>query len=125
MLSLGRLIKRYSLALRLSSTTIIRKEENYTVTFKKEGYDAHSATIKRGLDGWYILGNLVFGGVIGYLIVDPATGAMWKLEEKVSVYLKSQVSSLNSNQQTLKIVLLSDVPKHLVGEMVPINLKAN
>lgn len=30
------------------------------------------------MNGWYI-GNLLFGGIIGLLIVDPATGAMWTL----------------------------------------------
>ncbi|MDB9742023.1 hypothetical protein OAB00_04160 [Akkermansiaceae bacterium] len=35
------------------------------------------------LDGWYI-GNLLFGGVIGGLI-DPITGAMWKLPKTVFV----------------------------------------
>ena len=32
------------------------------------------------LNGWYI-GNVVFGGLIGLLIVDPETGAMWRLDE--------------------------------------------
>lgn len=36
------------------------------------------------LNGWYI-GNIVFGGLIGLLIVDPATGAMWRLPEVVMV----------------------------------------
>lgn len=36
------------------------------------------------LNGWYF-GNILFGGLIGMLIVDPATGAMWKLPESVHV----------------------------------------
>lgn len=36
------------------------------------------------LNGWYV-GNVVFGGLIGLLIVDPATGAMWKLPEMVQL----------------------------------------
>lgn len=36
------------------------------------------------LNGWYA-GNLIFGGLIGLLIVDPATGAMWKLPPHVMV----------------------------------------
>lgn len=38
-------------------------------------------TLHAGLDGWYI-GNLVFGGLLGFLIIDPLTGAMWRLPEK-------------------------------------------
>ena len=33
----------------------------------------------------HLLGNLVFGGLIGYIIVDPLTGAMWKLDERFVV----------------------------------------
>jgi len=36
---------------------------------------------------WYI-GNLLFGGVLGMVIVDPLTGSMWRFEEKdISVKL--------------------------------------
>jgi len=30
--------------------------------------------------GWYIAGNILVGGLIGWFIVDPITGAMWNLE---------------------------------------------
>lgn len=32
------------------------------------------------MDGWYV-GNIIFGGLIGLLLVDPITGAMWKLPD--------------------------------------------
>ena len=63
--------------------------KNYTVTFSKDGYPNHTAEIKRSVDGWYILGNLMFGGLIGWLIVDPATGAMWSLEQDVFIDLST------------------------------------
>lgn len=52
----------------------------YTFTFKQEGYP--DVVKERGayLNAWY-LGNIIFGGLIGILIVDPATGAMWRLDE--------------------------------------------
>lgn len=53
--------------------------QEYTVKFTKPGYEDQTATIGAGLNGWYI-GNLLFGGLIGMLAVDPATGAMWTLE---------------------------------------------
>ena len=40
--------------------------------------------LNASMDGWYV-GNILFGGLIGMLIVDPATGAMWKLPEQVSI----------------------------------------
>ena len=34
-------------------------------------------------NGWYIGGNLLLGGLIGYLIIDPLTGAMYTLEPEM------------------------------------------
>lgn len=51
----------------------------YTVAFEKDGFVTSSMPMNSHLNGWY-WGNIVFGGLIGMLIVDPATGAMWKLD---------------------------------------------
>lgn len=59
----------------------------YTVGFSKEGHEAAQATLDSRLNGWY-WGNLVFGGLIGLLAVDPATGAMWRLDERVGQVLE-------------------------------------
>ncbi|MHC8411033.1 peptidase associated/transthyretin-like domain-containing protein [Pseudomonas sp. Hz4] len=56
------------------------KGEAYTITFKKEGYADANATLETSMSGWY-WGNIVFGGLIGMLVVDPLTGAMYKLPE--------------------------------------------
>lgn len=55
---------------------------NYSFQFEKEGCFPASTSLSAGMDGWYI-GNILFGGLIGILIVDPATGAMWKLDDTV------------------------------------------
>ena len=52
----------------------------YDVAISKDGYVTKRVAITASFNGWYI-GNLVFGGVIGFLIVDPATGAMYKLKD--------------------------------------------
>ena len=90
------------------------KGENYTVSFKKEGYDIYTTQIKRGVDGWYWAGNLFFGGLVGWFIVDPLTGAMWTLKD-VNVYLNLQPSSAKIN-----IVTVDNVPDHLRSKMVRI-----
>ncbi|KAF2391963.1 MULTISPECIES: hypothetical protein [Pseudomonas] len=56
------------------------KSESYTVTFQKEGYAQTTVPLKSSVSGWY-WGNLLFGGLIGMLIVDPLTGAMYTLPE--------------------------------------------
>ncbi len=51
--------------------------KDYTVTFSKEGMSTASTTSRSHANGWYIAGNLAFGGLIGYLAVDPFNGGMW------------------------------------------------
>jgi len=52
----------------------------YTFTFEKDGYYGDVQKRTAQMDGWY-WGNLIFGGILGLLIIDPATGAMFELDE--------------------------------------------
>jgi hypothetical protein len=62
----------------------------YRVVIEKQGFATREVIVDSNANGWYIGGNLVFGGLIGWLIVDPATGAMWTLDpDQVSVDLQS------------------------------------
>lgn len=62
-------------------------KERYTLNFKSP--KAFTTTIEASLDGWYI-GNIFFGWVLGALVVDPLTGAMWKLPSNVKVDLNAE-----------------------------------
>jgi hypothetical protein len=62
------------------------KPAYYTFLFEKEGYTSSTVDAKATFNGWYV-GNLVFGGLIGILIVDPLTGAMWTMQERVTTNL--------------------------------------
>ncbi|HEX8541086.1 MAG TPA: hypothetical protein VF671_05220 [Pseudomonas sp.] len=57
--------------------------EKYTVNYRKEGYLSKTEMLDTGMNGWY-WGNIVFGGLIGMLIVDPLTGAMYRLPEGIN-----------------------------------------
>jgi len=57
--------------------------EKYTVSYRKDGYVPNSETLNTRMNGWY-WGNIVFGGLIGMLIVDPLTGAMYRLPEGIN-----------------------------------------
>ena len=59
---------------------------NYTVAFSKEGYEGQTNIISPSVDGWYVA-NILFGGIIGLLIIDPATGAMYKLPESSAAHM--------------------------------------
>ncbi|MDB6124832.1 MAG: hypothetical protein JWQ71_3825 [Pedosphaera sp.] len=52
--------------------------ERYKVVFEAPGYYPATRYIDSQINGWY-LGNIFFGGVIGLLVVDPMTGAMYTL----------------------------------------------
>lgn len=89
----------------------------YRAVVEKEGYESNDIKIEGRLNGWYLGGNLLFGGLIGWLIVDPATGAMWTLEPKeVNADLTGKSSLLKQNDG-LMIVLLEAIPVNLLPKM--------
>lgn len=113
---------------------------NYQVEITKEGYDTRVLPIKGTLDGWYI-GNILFGGLIGMLIVDPATGAMWKLPDVHTASLvqaapaepvadepaagdapaEAEGAADGGEPVSLRILLIDEVPDHLRGDLVEIH----
>jgi len=94
--------------------------KDYRITFKKDGYEAQTAFIHRTLDGWYV-GNILFGGLIGILIVDPLTGAMWKLDSPLIVNLVEKTASSDNYNATLQIVMIDDISKDLRSKIVRVN----
>jgi hypothetical protein len=90
--------------------------ENYTVEFSKEGYGPQTAQIKRGVDGWYIFGNIFIGGLLGWLIIDPATGAMWTLEPNVFANLSA--GTADSGKENLNILTIAQVPENLRDKLI-------
>ena len=111
------------------------KGETYAVTFSKEGFDPNTKEIKRGVDGWYIAGNFFIGGLIGWLIVDPATGAMWTLPKEVTAALTATQETPSETPETqsptqetsylhfdasVEIVSLEAVPDHLRSSMLKV-----
>jgi hypothetical protein len=95
--------------------------KTYTVKISKEGYAEQTVIVDTSLSAWYWGGNLIFGGLIGYLIVDPATGAMWTLDTNdinVTLQASKQGSLIEPNKAG--IVLLQDVPLSLRDKMVKV-----
>lgn len=80
---------------------------HYKVKLSGAGVQKQEFLIKSSLDGWYF-GNLLFGGLIGMLIVDPATGAMYKLKDSYMFELK-QKGNLKKNN--LNVYSLETIPQ--------------
>ena len=60
----------------------------YSFRFEKSGYEAKNYELNSTLNGWY-LANIPFLNIIGLLIVDPLTGAMYRLPENIDVSLSA------------------------------------
>ena len=93
--------------------------KSYKLIFKKDGYDEKTVEIQSTIDGWYF-GNILFGGLLGMLIVDPATGAMFKLPEKADGQLEEQLAE-NTSDASLTIALLDTIPEDDRDELIPLN----
>jgi hypothetical protein len=90
----------------------------YTVTFSKQGYEPATVKVDSRINGWYV-GNIVFGGFIGWLVVDPLTGAMWALDsEHVSGTLAETVAMDETSSPQLRIVALDSVPGSARSSMI-------
>jgi hypothetical protein len=100
------------------------KKAKYNVTIEKPGYQTEAIVLEGTPGGWYIGGNLLFGGGMGWLIVDPATGAMWTLEPNdVSVTLK-KTTALRPGDEALTVALRADLPAELAAKLRPVNWAA-
>jgi len=90
----------------------------YQVKLTSPGYAEQTVPINFKINGWYF-GNILLGGVIGMLIVDPATGAMWKLDTPpINVTLSKSTASTAT--PTLKIMDIANVSQELKEHLVRI-----
>jgi hypothetical protein len=92
------------------------------VTIKKAGYDSISLPVTTQANCWYIGGNLVFGGLIGWFIVDPQSGNMYSLSTKsINASLNANNAKASADKNSISLVLLENVPNDLKSELVKLN----
>ena len=92
---------------------------DYTVKYSKPGYQEVTVPIKQGLDLWYVVGNFFIGGLIGWVIVDPITGAMWTIEDR-HINLQPLESSALPDEAALHLEILQQVPMNKHSKSVKI-----
>jgi hypothetical protein len=90
----------------------------YQVKFHLNGYEDKTISIEGNLNGWYI-GNLLIGGVIGMLIIDPASGAMYKIEDKE--LNETLQPTAHAQASKLEIIDINSLPKSALKDLVKIN----
>ncbi|MBE2896070.1 hypothetical protein HPC38_04175 [Pasteurellaceae bacterium HPA106] len=78
-----------------STATLVKSDgsyfgkKTYTIFFNKKGYGESVYPLRTSPNGWYIGGNIIFGGLVGWLIVDPLSGKMYNISpEQVNVSLE-------------------------------------
>lgn len=76
------------------------KAAKYTVQVKRGSKVVGSHQVTAGINGWYF-GNILIGGLVGLVIVDPLTGAMYRLPASITVDAASVAST--SGPRTLTI----------------------
>lgn len=92
----------------LSASAGFFNGETYTFSYQMDGHKSQEIVLDSTIDGWYF-GNLLIGGWLGFLIIDPLTGAMWRLPTEV-----------NGSMNTLTIKPLSSLTDHEKDQLVEI-----
>ena len=100
-------------AVSLRSSEGFFRAAHYSLKFSKIGYEDQIYSIRSTMDGWYV-GNIFWGllSPLGFLIIDPATGAMFRLDEQyVSVALnESMLTTEAPAEPALRLMDLADIP---------------
>ena len=92
----------------------------YQVRLSSPGYSEKIVPINFKINGWYF-GNVLIGGLIGMLIVDPATGAMWRIADPiVNETLQRTIISTTSNP-SLNFLDVNSIPEEVRAQLIRIN----
>ena len=100
----------------LSSSFGYFQPAKYVVEFSRKGV-TQTVPINASINGWYFANLVSWGIIMGMLIVDPATGAMWRLDDSV-IATFNQTASVSHGRE-IRVVSLDKIPmamrKHLIA----------
>lgn len=88
------------------------KPAHYRIVFEKEGFEPRIVDLAGRVNGWYVSGNLLLGGLVGWLVVDPMTGGMWTLEpDEVTIDFEAPQKQTSVPANTvLRVVTIDQIP---------------
>lgn len=97
-------------------------KKTYIISVSKTGFGTQTIPVQASANGWYIAGNIVFGGLIGWFVVDPLNGSMYNLTpESISASLPTNQTNGNKMKTDgISVMLIEDVPPELKSKMVQI-----
>jgi hypothetical protein len=97
------------------------KAQNYRLEFELQGHERAVVNLDSSVSGWYFA-NLAFGGLLGMLIVDPLTGAMFNLKpDKIEQPLSASQAQVIREGKGLLVVLVSQATAQERADMVRLN----
>jgi hypothetical protein len=71
------------------AVVLLKRNGKNKAHFTKEGYESQEVAVKCNVDMWFLLGNLGFGGIPGW-IIDGINGSAGDLEDNIHVSLISE-----------------------------------
>jgi len=99
-----------------SSDGYFSKAEYY-VSVSMPGYNDFTTVVTADLEGWYF-GNIFLGGLIGMLIVDPASGAMWTIKTEIV-----NINLIPNDSHSLQVLTIDKIPDNLKEHLVELKAK--
>ena len=97
------------------------KAQRYRLVFELPGHRNAEVQLTSSVSGWYF-GNILFGGLIGMVVVDPLTGAMYNLSpEKIEQPLNASQARVIRDREGFMVVLASQTTEHERAAMTRIN----
>lgn len=100
------------------------KKAVYAIEFSKPGYSDRKITLRADINGWYFGNLLLPGGMIGLLIVDPATGAMYKINNRdINTSLYASGTSKTNAVPSVMIYALNEIPEAWTKQLVQVSLE--
>lgn len=91
----------------------------YTIETTTAAGTTSTATLKSHFNWWYV-GNVVFGGLIGFLIVDPLTGAMYRFDDRFVVGAPDTTGCLAPLDGGVQFVRVAELPAGMREHLVPV-----
>ncbi len=97
------------------------KGQSFVLKLELEGHKTVELQLQPAVSGWFF-GNILFGGVIGMLAVDPVTGSMWNIEpDKIEQQLVTAQAAAIEGRGGFVIVLASTLTTGERAAMIRVN----
>ncbi|HEU4629363.1 MAG TPA: PEGA domain-containing protein, partial [Gemmatimonadaceae bacterium] len=94
----------------------LSRKDTHIVRIELEGYQPFETALTRNVSGW-VVGNLVFGGVVG-LAVDAITGGLYSLSpETITAQMANAQVEHATDGLYLTVVLAPDPAWQKIGQL--------